>query len=80
MCDHVNLLVTDASNLLARFFTLATRSTGATSAQLPAYERDVRTALCFAEARNEPKAPESMIQWENTQRKGRIANKRVKTN
>jgi len=34
LCDHVNLLVTDASNLLARFFTLATRFTGATSAQL----------------------------------------------
>jgi hypothetical protein len=34
VCDHVNLLVTDASNLLARFVTLATRFTGATSAQL----------------------------------------------
>jgi hypothetical protein len=40
--------------------------------------------LCFAEARNapceEPKAPESTTQWDNTQRKGRMANKRMETN
>jgi hypothetical protein len=28
VCDHVNLLATGASNLLARFVTLATRSMG----------------------------------------------------